>query len=205
MDRTITYKRTSPTPKAVYRGAELIGVDQDAAGALVVRAGTTVIGKKVACGRTSLTSITLPAGVTSIGDQAFCNCINLTSIAIPDGASVGEYAFYGCANLHLDGTRDLVTAVPGAKRFLETSVNLWDDNNGWGYDACLDNSEDTTGRTTIPSDWMRWIEIDFDDDEMSPERCRATCVLRDKVDEWDFLELDRVTALGTDILASKEG
>ena len=50
--------------------------------------------------RDSITSVSVEPGVTTIGDVAFYKCANLTSISIPDSVvSIGERAFNRCTSL----------------------------------------------------------------------------------------------------------
>jgi hypothetical protein len=50
--------------------------------------------------RKDIIKVTIPKSVTSIGDSAFYECANLTSITIPNSVtSIGNYAFNSCENL----------------------------------------------------------------------------------------------------------
>lgn len=49
---------------------------------------------------TAITSLTLPSGTVSIGDSAFYDCANLVTVNIPDSIKeIAEYAFKGCTSL----------------------------------------------------------------------------------------------------------
>ena len=72
----------------------------------------TSIGDSAFCGRSGLTSITIPDSVTSIGDFAFSGCNGLTSVTIPDSVtSIGENAFNGCRGLTSITIPDSVTSI----------------------------------------------------------------------------------------------
>lgn len=49
---------------------------------------------------TAITSLTLPSGTVSIGDSAFYDCANLVTVNIPDSIKeINKYAFQGCTSL----------------------------------------------------------------------------------------------------------
>lgn len=57
-------------------------------------------------------SYTIPAGVTSVGDYAFYGCANLTNATIPAGVGyIGELSFFSCTNLADAVLPDSVTNI----------------------------------------------------------------------------------------------
>ena len=52
-------------------------------------------------GCTSLTDFTFPENLLSVGDSAFKDCSSLTDIDLSANPKIGNYAFYGCANLDI--------------------------------------------------------------------------------------------------------
>ena len=82
----------------------------------VVIAGTTYtvtnIEKRVFCGCSGLTSVTIPTSVTSIGVSVFSGCTGLTSVTIPNSVtSIGGAAFYECSGLSSVTIPNSVTSI----------------------------------------------------------------------------------------------
>ena len=82
-------------------GRELLWVDRDMSGELILPDGLTAIrnGALLNCGE--LTSVTVPEGVTRLGERVFYNCYAMESLRLPASLTqIGDRAFYNCDDLY---------------------------------------------------------------------------------------------------------
>ena len=97
---------------ALYIGNHLIDVDDDFAGAFIVRDGTVTINYGAFSNCQSLTSVTLPDSIKSIAPRTFDLCTSLKEINIPDSVTeIGFYAFSSCEALESITIPDSVTTI----------------------------------------------------------------------------------------------
>ena len=99
--------------------------------------------------KSQITTVTIESGVTSIGDYAFYNCANLASVTIPATVtSIGDYAFSRCTNLTAitipAGVESIGTAAFNGCINL-TAFNVAEENTNYSSeDGVLFNKTKTT-------------------------------------------------------------
>ncbi|MCR4611943.1 MAG: leucine-rich repeat domain-containing protein [Lachnospiraceae bacterium] len=104
----------------------------------------TSLGSNFCSGCSQLQSISLSSNIATIPANAFRECSGLLSISLPSVASIGDYAFYGCASLSsitipASCTSIADTAFGGCDNLSEISVSSGNSNYS-SSDGCLYNA-----------------------------------------------------------------